>query len=146
MRLTPDPARRPRAACRNRPTPRSRRAAERETEFSRRRSPQSTGQSDGFRSAQWLTIRFSGREQTPGLRLEPEPVPAYVLARSENTMLDRIGALLAPILPSRFRPGVVVVPVVRLSGIIGFTTPLRPGLTLSGIARSLERAFTWPNA
>jgi serine protease SohB len=78
------------------------------------------------------------------LRLEPEPVPAYVLARSENTMLDRIGGLLAPILPSRFRPGLVVVPVVRLSGIIGFTTPLRPGLSLSSVARSLERAFTWP--
>jgi serine protease SohB len=34
-----------------------------------------------------------------------------------------------------------VVPVVRLSGMIGFSTPLRPGLTLASIARPLERAF-----
>jgi signal peptide peptidase SppA len=34
-----------------------------------------------------------------------------------------------------------VVPVVRLSGAIGAVTPLRPGLTLAGIAKTLERAF-----
>ena len=61
-------------------------------------------------------------------------------------MLDRIRSFFAPVLPRRFRPGLVVVPVVRLAGIIGFTTPLRPGLTLSSVARSLERAFTWPRA
>jgi signal peptide peptidase SppA len=61
-------------------------------------------------------------------------------------MLDRIRSFLAPVTPSRFRPDLVVVPVVRLAGIIGFTTPLRPGLTLSSVARSLERAFTWPRA
>jgi len=33
------------------------------------------------------------------------------------------------------------VPVVRLSGTIGAITPLRPGLTLAGVARTLERAF-----
>ena len=32
-------------------------------------------------------------------------------------------------------------PVVRLSGVIGLSTPLRPGLTLAGVARPLERAF-----
>ena len=37
-------------------------------------------------------------------------------------------------------------PVVRLSGIIGFSTPLRPGLSLAGIARTLDRAFTMKNA
>ena len=61
-------------------------------------------------------------------------------------MLTRIRGFLAPVLPARLRPGFAVVPVVRLSGIIGFTTPLRPGLTLSSIARSLERAFAWPHA
>src|SRR5438046_3467495 len=61
-------------------------------------------------------------------------------------MFERIRGFLAPVLPSRFRPALAVVPVVRLSGIIGFTTPLRPGLTLSSVARSLERAFAWPNA
>ena len=37
-------------------------------------------------------------------------------------------------------------PVVRLAGVIGFSTPLRPGLTLAGIARTLERAFAVRNA
>ena len=32
-------------------------------------------------------------------------------------------------------------PVVRLSGVIGAVTPLRPGMTLAGVARTLERAF-----
>lgn len=39
-----------------------------------------------------------------------------------------------------------IVPVVRLSGVIGAVTPLRPGLTLSGMARILERAFATRNA
>lgn len=42
-------------------------------------------------------------------------------------------------LPERFRGAVV--PVVRLSGTIGAVTPLRPGLTLSGVSRLLEKAF-----
>ena len=37
-------------------------------------------------------------------------------------------------------------PVVRLNGIIGFSTPLRPGLTLAGVARTLDRAFAVRNA
>ncbi|RTE89628.1 MULTISPECIES: S49 family peptidase [Bradyrhizobium] len=49
-------------------------------------------------------------------------------------------------LPARFRPGTTVVPVVRLSGVIGAVTPLRPGLTLAGIARVLERAFSYRHA
>lgn len=61
-------------------------------------------------------------------------------------MFDRLRSLLSPVLPRRFRPGFTVVPVVRLAGIIGFSTPLRPGLTLSSVARSLERGFAWPNA
>src|SRR5262252_9602358 len=47
---------------------------------------------------------------------------------------------LRPILPKRLR-GVPVVPVVRIAGVIGFSTPLKPGLTLATIARALERAF-----
>ena len=31
--------------------------------------------------------------------------------------------------------------MVRLAGVIGLSTPLRPGLTLAGLARPLERAF-----
>src|SRR5215213_4493835 len=51
--------------------------------------------------------------------------------------LDRLRQLL----PARLRPGTVIVPVVRLSGLIGAVTPLRPGMSLAGIARTLERAF-----
>jgi serine protease SohB len=39
-----------------------------------------------------------------------------------------------------------VVPVVRLAGVIGFSTPLKPGLTLATIARALERAFSMRTA
>jgi len=53
---------------------------------------------------------------------------------------------LRRLLPRRFRRDQAVVPVVRLSGIIGVSSPLRPGLTLSGIARTLDRAFAVPNA
>ena len=53
---------------------------------------------------------------------------------------------LVEYLPARFRPGAAVVPVVRLSGVIGAVTPLRPGMTLAGVARVLERAFSFRNA
>src|SRR5215468_5430600 len=49
-------------------------------------------------------------------------------------------------LPARLRRGVAVVPVVRLSGLIGAVTPLRPGMSLAGIAKTLERAFATRNA
>jgi signal peptide peptidase SppA len=49
--------------------------------------------------------------------------------------------LLRPLLPKRWRSDVAIVPVVRLSGVIGFSTPLKPGLTIAGLARALERAF-----
>ena len=53
------------------------------------------------------------------------PVPRF---------LDRI-------IPKRFRSGPIV-PVVRLTGVIGISTPFRPGLTLANVARVLDRAFT----
>src|SRR2546423_3354451 len=49
-------------------------------------------------------------------------------------------------IPARLRRGAAVVPVVRLSGLIGAVTPLRPGMSLAGIARTLERAFSMRNA
>src|ERR1700739_4071563 len=49
-------------------------------------------------------------------------------------------------IPARLRRGTAVVPVVRLSGVIGAVTPLRPGMSLSGVARTLERAFATRNA
>ena len=57
-------------------------------------------------------------------------------------LLDRLMALL----PARLRPGTAVVPVVRLSGLIGAVTPLRPGMSLAGVARTLERAFAMKHA
>jgi serine protease SohB len=58
----------------------------------------------------------------------------------------RVLTVLGPILPPRWRGDQPVVPVVRLTGVVGFSTPLRPGLTLAGIARSLDRAFGLRNA
>ena len=48
--------------------------------------------------------------------------------------------------PARLRRGAAVVPVVRLSGVIGAVTPLRPGMSLAGVAKTLERAFATKNA
>jgi signal peptide peptidase SppA len=57
-------------------------------------------------------------------------------------LIDRLKRLV----PAKFRPGGVVVPVVRLSGVIGAVTPLRPGMSLAGVAKTLERAFATKNA
>src|SRR5215203_2661316 len=57
-------------------------------------------------------------------------------------LLDRLIGLL----PARLRPGAAIVPVVRLSGLIGAVTPLRPGMSLAGVARTLERAFAIKHA
>jgi signal peptide peptidase SppA len=53
---------------------------------------------------------------------------------------------LADLVPERWRRTGAVVPVVRLSGVIGAVTPLRPGMTLAGVARTLERAFAVKHA
>ncbi|WP_291865847.1 S49 family peptidase [Bradyrhizobium sp.] len=53
---------------------------------------------------------------------------------------------LMQFVPARFRRGAAVVPVVRLSGVIGAVTPLRPGMSLAGVARTLERAFAMKHA
>jgi signal peptide peptidase SppA len=57
-------------------------------------------------------------------------------------MLD----FLRRLIPKRFRADIPVVPVVRLSGVIGVVTPLRPGLMMATVARTLERAFATRNA
>src|SRR6201747_638834 len=57
-------------------------------------------------------------------------------------LVDRLMELI----PARLRRGIAVVPVVRLSGLIGAVTPLRPGMSLAGVARTLERAFATKNA
>jgi len=65
---------------------------------------------------------------------------------SASTHGNRVIRLLARLVPRRFRTDIPVVPVVRLAGVIGVVTPLRPGLLLSTVARSLERAFGYPHA
>jgi signal peptide peptidase SppA len=64
--------------------------------------------------------------------------------KSDNRrgLIDR----LMEFVPARLRRGTAVVPVVRLSGVIGAVTPLRPGMSLTGVARTLERAFAMKNA
>jgi serine protease SohB len=53
-------------------------------------------------------------------------------------LIDRFHRLL----PRFMRPDIPVVPVVRLSGTIGVATPLKPGLMLATVSRTLERAFS----
>ena len=72
---------------------------------------------------------------------------------ADNGMLEHIKQLFAsarellrPVTPRRLWGDVPVVPVVRLAGVIGVSTPLRPGLMLASLARQLERAFAVRNA
>src|SRR5215472_1158158 len=75
-------------------------------------------------------------------------MPAYQGRMPEGPMSEhfrqlaaRAAAAVRPYLPKRWRSDVPVVPVVRLTGVIGFSTPLRPGLSIAGIAKTLDRAF-----
>jgi serine protease SohB len=63
------------------------------------------------------------------------------MAKDNPTWVDQTLELLRPVLPARMRGDIPIVPVLRLSGIIGVATPLRPGLTIASLARTLERAF-----
>lgn len=65
---------------------------------------------------------------------------------SDRTGLPGLVDRLMRLVPEKFRPGGVVVPVVRLSGMIGAVTPLRPGMSLAGVAKTLERAFATRHA
>jgi ClpP class serine protease len=53
--------------------------------------------------------------------------------------------LRIPFVSSLFKSGPVV-PVLRMGGAIGAVTPLRPGLSLSTMAGSIQRAFTMKGA
>jgi serine protease SohB len=57
------------------------------------------------------------------------------------TWKDQLFELVRPILPARLRGDIPIVPVVRLAGVIGAVVPLRPGVTLAGVSRMLDRAF-----
>jgi serine protease SohB len=80
--------------------------------------------------------------------LETDVIGSYVVADmsepgtvSVRDFCMRALTPLRPLVPRRFRFDRPLVPVVRLTGVIGFSTPLRPGLTLAGTARALDRAF-----
>src|SRR5216683_72367 len=73
-------------------------------------------------------------------------MPEGPMAEHVRQLTARAAAAIRPYLPKRLRRDLPVVPVVRLTGVIGFSTPLRPGLSIAGIARTLERAFGVRNA
>ena len=58
------------------------------------------------------------------------------------SLLDRVGRLLPPAWTGRG----ALIPVLRFSGAIGMTTPLRPGLSLSTSAAAIEKAFSMRGA
>jgi signal peptide peptidase SppA len=68
------------------------------------------------------------------------------MAEHIRQLTARASAAIRPYLPRRMRSDLTVVPVVRLSGVIGLTSTLRPGLSMAGIARMLDRAFGIRNA
>jgi len=68
----------------------------------------------------------------------------YVLAMT--SFFERVWSAVSWLLPSRFRAATPVVPVIRLAGVIGISTPIKPGLTLAACARVLDRAFSMRGA
>ncbi|MCX5576664.1 S49 family peptidase [Kaistia terrae] len=61
-------------------------------------------------------------------------------------MFQDLKATILKRLPARFRKEEVVVPVVRLAGVIGAVSQFRAGMTLSSVAPQLERAFAMKQA
>lgn len=67
------------------------------------------------------------------------------LGHMKSTKPTKISAW-RKLLPKRYREPKPAVAVVRLSGIIGSGSPLRPGLTLDGVSSVLETAFKTKHA
>jgi signal peptide peptidase SppA len=63
------------------------------------------------------------------------------MAEHIRQMTARASVVLRRYLPRRLRRDLPVVPVVRLGGVIGLSSPLRPGLSIASVARMLDRAF-----
>src|SRR5205823_9825581 len=85
--------------------------------------------------------------------MEPGSVTSTRLgetAAERHVVGDRSANRVSPMsfssLFRRFRRKRTIVPVVRLSGAIGISAPLRPGLNLAGIESTLERAFRMKSA
>jgi len=68
------------------------------------------------------------------------------MSKHLKQLFASVRELLRPLTPRRLRGDIPIVPVVRLGGVIGVSTPLRPGLMLASLARQLERAFSVRNA
>src|SRR3984893_12369870 len=68
------------------------------------------------------------------------------MAEHLRQVAARAIAATRALLPKRWRRGFAVVPVVRLTGVIGLAAPLRGGLSIGGIAKTLDRAFAVRNA
>jgi len=73
-------------------------------------------------------------------------MPEGPMTEHLRQLTARAAAAVRPYMPKRWRSDLPVVPVVRLTGVIGFSTPLRPGLSIAGIAKTLDRAFGVRNA
>jgi signal peptide peptidase SppA len=65
---------------------------------------------------------------------------------NSRSLLARVTDRFHRLLPPRFQASSPLVPVVRLSGVIGSVLPLRPGLSLAVVAPVLERAFSMRGA
>jgi serine protease SohB len=68
------------------------------------------------------------------------------MAEHLRQLTARAAAAVRPWLPRRLRSDLAIVPVVRLGGVIGLSSPLRPGLSIASVARMLDRAFGVRNA
>jgi serine protease SohB len=97
-----------------------------------------------------LTIDYCGINNR---LLERERAASYVVAMGEPGTGNRVKvgvmravSALRELVPQRFRRDRPVVPVLRLAGVIGISSVLRPGLTMAGVARSLDRLFGMRNA
>jgi signal peptide peptidase SppA len=79
----------------------------------------------------WIRVRL--------VTLEAGPYMASM------ALLDRLPTSLRRLLPRRLRAQRPLVTAVRLSGAIGAAVPLRTGLSITGVAPMLERAFSAPD-
>lgn len=80
------------------------------------------------------------------MRLETATRQPYVIAMTDSSVYEMARDKLRALLPARLRGDMPTVPVVRLAGVIGVSTPLKPGLTLASVARPLQRAFSMRGA
>src|SRR5262245_14115513 len=77
------------------------------------------------------------------------PRPSYSFT-AMSTLLDEADTSASSgwksYLPASWTKSGPIVPVLRFSGTIGVVTPLRPGLSLTALASTIEKAFTMRGA